>query len=51
MQDGKIAFVGSDADAERFIGPRTRVIDLGGRMLLPAILCGGFGLLLSRGAA
>lgn len=36
VQDGKIAFVGSDADAERFIGPRTRVIDLGGRMLLPS---------------
>lgn len=36
VQDGKIAFVGSDADAERFIGPLTRVIDLGGRMLLPA---------------
>ena len=36
VQDGKIAFVGSDAEARRFVGPRTRVIDLKGRMLLPS---------------
>jgi predicted amidohydrolase YtcJ len=31
----RIVYVGPDAGAERFIGPRTRVVDLGGRMLLP----------------
>lgn len=36
VRDGKIAFVGSDAEARRFVGPRTRVIELEGRMLLPS---------------
>jgi predicted amidohydrolase YtcJ len=36
VKDGKIAFVGSDAEARRFVGPRTRVIELDGRMLLPS---------------
>ena len=36
VQGGKIVFVGSDDDARRFVGPRTRVIPLGGRMLLPS---------------
>jgi predicted amidohydrolase YtcJ len=30
-----IAFVGEDVDAEDHVGPSTRVIDLGGKMLLP----------------
>jgi predicted amidohydrolase YtcJ len=33
---GRIVFVGSDAEASRWIGPKTRVVDLGGKMLLPA---------------
>ena len=31
----KIAFVGSNAGADELIGPKTDVIDLGGRMVLP----------------
>ncbi|HEY3170505.1 MAG TPA: amidohydrolase [Thermoanaerobaculia bacterium] len=33
---GRIVFVGTDAAAKRWIGPRTRVVDLAGKMLLPA---------------
>ena len=33
---GKIVYVGTDLGAGAFIGPATRVIDLKGRMLLPA---------------
>ncbi len=36
VRDGQIAFVGTDADAQPHIGPSTRVLELGGRMLLPA---------------
>ena len=34
--NGRIVFVGRDADASRWIGPKTRVVELAGRMLLPA---------------
>ncbi|MGH9555363.1 MAG: amidohydrolase, partial [Terriglobales bacterium] len=34
----KIAAVGSEADVARMQGPRTRVIDLGGRMAMPGII-------------
>ncbi len=33
---GRIVFVGTDASAAAWIGPSTRVVDLTGRMLLPA---------------
>ena len=33
---GRIVFVGSDAEAARWIGPQTKVVDLAGKMLLPA---------------
>jgi predicted amidohydrolase YtcJ len=33
----RIVFVGSDRDAASFRGPRTQVIDAGGRLLLPGI--------------
>ena len=33
---GRIVWVGQDADAARWIGPKSRVVDLAGRMLLPA---------------
>jgi predicted amidohydrolase YtcJ len=35
VRGGRIVFVGSDADAARFVGPGTRVVALGGRMLIP----------------
>lgn len=35
VRSGRIAFVGADAEAERWIGAETRVVDLSGRMLLP----------------
>jgi predicted amidohydrolase YtcJ len=35
VANGRIVFVGRDADAARWIGARTRVVDLAGRMLLP----------------
>ncbi|NBU25764.1 MAG: amidohydrolase [Gammaproteobacteria bacterium] len=36
VRDGKIVFVGDDDGAKPFVGPRTRLIPLGGRMLLPS---------------
>jgi predicted amidohydrolase YtcJ len=48
----RIVFVGSDAGAAAFIGPATRVVELGGRLVVPGFndahvhfLDGGFGLL------
>jgi predicted amidohydrolase YtcJ len=35
VRGGRIAAVGLDAQARRFIGPRTRVVDLRGRTVLP----------------
>jgi predicted amidohydrolase YtcJ len=35
VRDGRIAFVGDDSLASRYIGRRTRVLDLGGSMVLP----------------
>lgn len=36
VRGGKIVYVGNDTGAQPFIGPQTRVMPLGGRMLLPA---------------
>ncbi len=36
--DGKIAYVGSDADLEPYITPASEVIDLDGRMVLPGFI-------------
>lgn len=36
IRDGKILSVGRDADVTPYIGPRTQVISLDGRMLLPS---------------
>ncbi|HEU4436522.1 MAG TPA: amidohydrolase family protein, partial [candidate division Zixibacteria bacterium] len=48
----KIAFVGSNSDAEKWAGPKTEVIDLQGKLLLPGfndahchLLNGGFQLI------
>jgi len=38
VRAGRIAFVGSDADAARRIGANTKVIELGGRMLMPGFV-------------
>ncbi len=35
VADGEIVFVGTDAEAEAFIGTGTQVVNLGGRMVLP----------------
>lgn len=35
IDEGKIVFVGSDDDAQSFIGPDTRILDLNGKMVLP----------------
>ena len=35
MLNGKIIAVGSDADTKPLIGPNTRVIDAGGKLVLP----------------
>jgi predicted amidohydrolase YtcJ len=39
---GRIVFVGQDRKAKRYVGPRTRVIDLQGRMVMPGIVDGHF---------
>jgi hypothetical protein len=36
VSGGRIVFVGTDAAARGWIGPKTRVVDMEGRMLLPA---------------
>jgi hypothetical protein len=36
VRGGRIVFVGTGAGVKPFVGPKTRVIELGGRMLLPA---------------
>src|ERR1043165_8791852 len=52
VKDGRVAALGSDADVQPLIGPRTRVVDLHGRLVVPGFndahvhfLSGGFGLL------
>lgn len=35
VKKGRIVYVGSDAGAQRFVGSKTRVVRLGGRMVLP----------------
>ena len=38
VKDGRIVFVGSDQAASALIGPRTKVVDLGGRLVLPGFV-------------
>jgi predicted amidohydrolase YtcJ len=38
VRQGKIVFVGSAADAQRLIGPRTQVEKLAGRLVLPGLV-------------
>jgi predicted amidohydrolase YtcJ len=35
VSGGRIVFVGGDREASAFVGPRTRVVDLDGKMVLP----------------
>jgi predicted amidohydrolase YtcJ len=42
VTDGLIAFTGSNREAEGYVGAATRVIDLGGRMVMPGIVDGHF---------
>jgi predicted amidohydrolase YtcJ len=37
IKDGHFIAVGTDADVDAFIGPQTRLIDLGGKMAMPGI--------------
>jgi predicted amidohydrolase YtcJ len=37
IRDGRFLAVGSDADVRRFAGPATKVIDLGGRTVVPGL--------------
>lgn len=36
-RDGRLVYVGTDSGAAAFIGPGTRVLDLGGQMVLPGL--------------
>src|ERR1700751_5664950 len=38
VQGDKILWVGDDKDAGQYIGERTRVVDAGGRLLLPGFI-------------
>jgi len=38
VHDGKIAFVGSAADAGKWVGPNTKLEKLGGRLVLPGLV-------------
>jgi len=40
IRDGRFVYVGDDAGAAPFIGAKTRVIDLHGRMLMPGLVDG-----------
>ncbi len=37
VEGDRLVFVGDDEDAEKYIGPDTDVVDLGGRMVMPGI--------------
>lgn len=37
VRDGKLAYVGSNAGVQAFVGPKTRVERLGGRLVLPGL--------------
>ena len=38
VRDGIIVFVGSDSGASAYVGPNTKVVQLGGRMMLPSFI-------------
>jgi predicted amidohydrolase YtcJ len=42
IASGRIVFVGSTKKARAYIGPDTKVLDLGGRMVMPGVIDGHF---------
>jgi len=40
VRDGRVVFVGRDADAAAFIGPNTKSVELGGRFVMPGLIDG-----------
>ncbi len=40
IRDGRFVYVGTDAGVDAYIGPRTRVVDLQGRLLMPGLVDG-----------
>jgi predicted amidohydrolase YtcJ len=42
IRDGRIVFIGTSEEARRYVGPRTGVTDLTGRMVMPGIVDGHF---------
>jgi predicted amidohydrolase YtcJ len=42
IADGRIVFIGPSRKARRYVGPKTRVLDLEGRMVMPGIVDGHF---------
>jgi predicted amidohydrolase YtcJ len=38
VKDGRIVYVGSDEGASAFVGPSTKVVKLGGKMMLPGFI-------------
>ena len=38
VRHGVIVYTGTDAGAQPFVGPATRVVDLGGRMMMPGLV-------------
>ncbi len=38
VKDGKVVFVGTSADAASWVGPRTQVESLGGKLVLPGLI-------------
>jgi predicted amidohydrolase YtcJ len=40
IRRGRIVYVGDDTGVNAYVGPRTRVVDLGGRMLMPGLVDG-----------
>jgi predicted amidohydrolase YtcJ len=38
VKDGRIVYVGSDQGAKAFVGPSTKVVKLGGKMMLPGFI-------------
>lgn len=42
ITDGRIVFIGPGRKVRRYVGPKTRVLDLEGRMVMPGIVDGHF---------
>ncbi len=38
VREGRLVFVGDDRDVDKYIGPKTRIVDLKGRLVLPGFI-------------